>query len=77
MVFTRVKALPNNSKLSKEVKKATKGTPDGASVSFFIFDPAMKSLKAKASRDILESDKKAIREFKNTVREARKELKEG
>ena len=76
MVFTRVKDLRKNTELPAAVKKATEDVISGASVAFYVFDPALENLKAKANRKVL-ANKKATKTFKNTVREARKELKEG
>ena len=75
MVFTRVRALQANSEVPEAVKKAAQTAAYGASVNFFVFDPALENLKASANRKTLQSNKKATRAFKDQVRAARKELK--
>ena len=47
----------------------------GAAVTFLVFDPAMSKIIVEASRKELQSDKKAIAEFKKTVQAAKQALK--
>lgn len=47
----------------------------GAYVTFVVFDPTMSKIVAEAGRNELQSDKKAIAEFKKAVQEAKKGLK--
>ena len=47
----------------------------GAAVTFVVFNPDMSSIIVEASRKELQSDKKAIAEFKKKVQDAQKALK--
>jgi len=47
----------------------------GAYVTFVVFDPAMSKIIVEAGRKELQSDKKAIADFKKAVQEAKKTLK--
>jgi hypothetical protein len=77
-VFARAEAL-NSADLSgfppalKE--RAAKKFTTGASVTFLVFNPDGTKLLAEASRKELQSDKKAIAQFKKDVGEHKKALK--
>jgi len=77
ILFCRVQEVKSGkSGLPEEVIKKMGSLTYGYSVHFFVYDPNTLDLVAKATRKILPNDKTAVREFKNTVREARKALKE-
>jgi hypothetical protein len=67
----RAKADTLPAKLKDEAMKAS----DGASVYFYVFDPDLGSLIAKADREQLDNNKTATREFKKTVEDAHKAAK--
>ena len=71
MLFMRV---GEKTDLPAEITDHFKGLPGGASVSYFVFNPTTLELVAKGNRSTLQSDKKAIRAFKNTVRKAKMAL---
>ena len=61
--------------LPKAVKSMLERQPTNAWVSFTVFDQDMTTIIASGDRSSLETDRKAIREFADKVRDARKELK--
>lgn len=75
LVFARVNQVRNNDDLPATVTNETRDATGGAAVTFYVFDPELKTLQAEADRGVLESDKKATKEFKNKVKAARKALK--
>jgi hypothetical protein len=56
-------------------ERVSRGFVSGAAVTFVVFDPEMSKIIVEAGRKELESDKKAISEFKKTVQKAKKEYK--
>ncbi|MBK1831082.1 hypothetical protein JIN77_10120 [Verrucomicrobiaceae bacterium R5-34] len=75
LLFTRVSAFRNKKTgLPEEILSQVGSLADGASVYFYVFNPNDLKLVTKGSRTELQSNKKTIREFKNTVRAAKKEL---
>lgn len=56
-------------------ERVGRGFIGGAYVTFVVFDPEMSKIIVEAGRKELESDKKAIAEFKKTVQKAKKEYK--
>jgi len=76
LIFTRVTLVQSGkSKLPKEITDKMTNLVGGASVHFFVYDPNTFELVASGTRKELQSDKKAIRAFKDKVREAKKALK--
>lgn len=74
LVFARVSEVRNNKDLPAAVATETSSAVDGAWVTFYVFDPGLEKLVAKASRKELESDQKATKAFKTEVDTARKAL---
>jgi len=73
--FTRVNAhYKNETGLSEEVSSQFGQMADGAAVYFYVFDPNTLKLVTTVSRKELEGGKDELKKFKNTVREARKNL---
>lgn len=62
-------------KLPANVQKMLKAQPTNAWVSFTVYDADMTKVIASANRQSLETDKKATKEFANTVKEAKSALK--
>ena len=61
--------------LPAEVQKMLKSQPTNAWVSFTVYDADLTKMIATLSRKSLENDKKAIKEFSKTIREAKSALK--
>ncbi len=61
--------------LPPAVKTMLERQPTNAWVSFTVFDQDMTAIIASGDRSSLETDRKAIRQFADKVRDARKELK--
>lgn len=73
LVFTRTSgAMEKASALGEAAKSGLSGCPDGAAVTFVVFDPELKEVVAKLGRDPLETDRKAVADMKKTVAEAKK-----
>ena len=78
MVFTRSEGLPEKtSSLTDAAKHGLSGCPTGAAVTYVVFNPDMTEVVAKIGRDALETDRKAVAEFKKTVSAAKKKLAAG
>ncbi len=77
LVFTRVADLRKDAAtLPAKLQEAAQGAADGAAVYFYVFDPPLETLVAKAGRDELESNQDAIRAFNRAVSAGRKAAKE-
>ena len=75
MVFTRAgSVMEKASSLSGAAKSGLSGCPDGAAVTFVVFDPELQEVVAKMGRDELETDRKAVGEMKKTVAASKKKL---
>ena len=76
LLFARVNDFhKNKTGLPKEILKQVDNLSGGASVSFYVFNPTTLELVTKGSRTELQNNKKKIKEFKDAVRAAKKELK--
>ena len=75
MVFMRVPQARSGKDIPASVHQQVKNSPGGASVTFYVFDPELEGVIAKAGRSELEANRDATKAFKKKVDEARDELK--